>query len=119
MTGDISGPDARVVQVQVTCADTTEADRIADALVVESLAACVHTTPITAVYRWEGRVERAAEIELRITTVVGSLDAVVGRIADLHSYDLPAIWWSGLDGRAEAVDWVVRSVRSSGSAQNP
>lgn len=115
---DAPDPSATVVQVQVTCADHAEADLIADALVTESLAACVHISPITAVYRWMDRVERESEIELRITTTRAARDDVVARIGELHSYDLPAIWWSDLDGGAEAVEWVLRSVRSSGSARN-
>lgn len=107
-----------VVQVRVTCADHGEADLIADALVTESLAACVHISPITAVYRWMDRVEREAEIDLRITTTRAGLDEVVARIVELHSYDLPAIWWAEVDGGAEAVEWVVRSVRSNGTARN-
>ncbi len=112
-------PGAAVVQLQVACADHAEADLIADALVAESLAACVHISPITSVYRWKGRVERETEIDLAITTTRAALDEVVARIGELHSYDLPAIWWFDLDGGAEIVDWALRSVRSSGSAQNP
>jgi periplasmic divalent cation tolerance protein len=112
-------PGAAVVQVQVTCADHAEADLIADTLVSESLAACVHISPVTAVYRWKGRVERETEIDLAITTTAAALDEVVTRIGELHSYDLPAIWWFGLDGGAETVDWALRSVQSNGIAQNP
>lgn len=106
------------VEVRVSCGEASEAERIAAALVAESLAACVHLAPIRSVYRWDGEVRHDDEVELSITTTAGCLDEVLDRIAAMHSYDLPAIWWTAIDGTRATVEWAVRSVRSSGTARN-
>jgi periplasmic divalent cation tolerance protein len=77
--------------VLVTCANATEARRIASAVVEARLAACVNVLPgdVTSIYRWKGKVESARERLLLIKTSrkrLGKLQAVVER---LHSYDVP------------------------------
>ena len=48
--------------VLMTAGSREEADRIADALVAEMLAACVNVLPgATSVYRWEGEMQRDEE----------------------------------------------------------
>lgn len=75
-----------------TCPDTASAERIADALVGERLAACVNLLPaVTSVYRWQGKVERASEIQLLIKTTADRLEALGVRVAELHPYELPEL----------------------------
>jgi periplasmic divalent cation tolerance protein len=46
-----------------TFPDLETARRIADQLVAENLVACVNLIPaIESIYRWEGKIERAAEV---------------------------------------------------------
>ncbi len=53
------------ISVYVVCSDLAEAERIADALVAERLAACVNILgAVRSVYRWQGQVERADEVAL-------------------------------------------------------
>ena len=74
------------------CPDVAVARRIADALVQERLAACVNLLPgVQSVYRWEGRVERAEEVQLLIKTTSMRFDALSARILSLHPDDVPEI----------------------------
>lgn len=78
--------------VLVTCANATEARRIAQALVEERLAACVNIhAAARSIYRWQGKVERAREIPVTIKTSSRLFPRLERRIRELHSYDTPEI----------------------------
>ncbi|MBV9266985.1 MAG: divalent-cation tolerance protein CutA [Acidobacteriaceae bacterium] len=105
-----------VVVVLCTCADDNEAGRIAQAVVEESLAACVNILPgIESVYRWEGKVERSRETLLIIKTVAESFDALRERISALHSYDIPELIALPVElGLEKYLAWIRREVKKSG-----
>ncbi len=75
-----------------TCEDRAEARRIATHLVEERLAACVNIIGgVQSVYRWEGNVSEAEEVQLLIKTTRERYPAFQKRITELHSYDTPEI----------------------------
>ncbi|NYT17196.1 MAG: divalent-cation tolerance protein CutA [Methanomicrobiales archaeon] len=73
----------------ITTAGEKESALIARALVEEHRAACVNITGVTSFYRWEGELCRDQEQLLIIKTTGDRSDAVMNRIRELHSYDLP------------------------------
>ena len=78
--------------VLTTCPDTDAANRIAEALVQERLAACVNVlSPMRSVYRWRGKIESASEHLLLIKIKADDYEAVERRIRALHSYELPEV----------------------------
>ena len=77
--------------VLTTEADQQRASALAEQLISRELAACVSFQAIQSCYRWEGRVERADEVQLLIKTTTPGLNAVLGAIEALHSYDNPEI----------------------------
>ena len=80
------------VMIYMTTASQEEAEKIAQALVGERLAACVYILgPATSIYRWEGKVEQAQEIVLIAKTRRGRADALAARVKSLHSYEIPCI----------------------------
>jgi periplasmic divalent cation tolerance protein len=80
------------VVVLVTVGSRSDADRIAEALVGEQLAACVNIVgPIRSVYRWENRIQRDDELLLVIKTRAAHFDALAARITALHSYQTPEV----------------------------
>ena len=83
MTGAI------VVQTTTTTADAAE--RLAEALVAERLAACVQIAPIRSRYVWKGEVQREDEQLLLIKTRETLFEAVRARIRALHGYETPEI----------------------------
>ncbi len=75
-----------------TFADAEEAERVAETVLTEKLAACVNIlAPCTAIYRWQGKVERGSEVPALFKTRPMLARRLRDRIAALHSYDLPVI----------------------------
>ncbi|HEU4969616.1 divalent-cation tolerance protein CutA [Sphingomonas sp.] len=78
-----------IATVYAVFADAAEAERIAETVVTERLAACANIlAPCRSIYRWQGAVERAEEVPALFKTA--QPDALIARIAALHSYDVPA-----------------------------
>lgn len=81
-----------VVSVYALFADGAEAERIARLVVEERLAACANIiAPVRSIYRWQGAVETADEVAAIFKTSDQTADALITRIAGLHSYDVPCI----------------------------
>jgi len=75
-----------------TCPDEATAQRIADALVGERLAACVNRIAgAVSTYRWKGEVQRDSEQLLIIKTTHEHFDVLRDRIVALHPYELPEV----------------------------
>jgi len=88
--------------VLMTAGSQEEAERIANALVAEMLAACVNIVPgVTSIYRWEGKVQRDQEWLLVAKSRRDVLDHLVERVQALHSYDVPEIIALALVGGSE------------------
>ena len=80
------------VSVYCVFANAEEAERIGRVVVEERLAACINILgPCRSIYRWQGAVETADEAPAIIKTSAARVDALIVRIAGLHSYDVPAI----------------------------
>ncbi len=79
-----------VVIVLSTWPAGSDAAEAAKALVGERLAACVSiSAAMTSVYRWEGRVDEAAECQLVIKSTEENLAALETRLTALHPYEVP------------------------------
>ena len=81
-----------IALLHVTCADCAEAERIAETVLAERLAACVNIlAPCHSLYRWNGRIERGEEVPALFKTTTILARRLADRIAALHSYELPVI----------------------------
>jgi periplasmic divalent cation tolerance protein len=99
---------SEIVTVYATFGSEEEARRIARTLVEEGLAACANIlAPCQSIYRWKGKVEEAAEVPALFKTAAARADALIARIAELHSYDVPAaVVWPIADALADYRRWV-------------
>jgi len=85
-------PHPEYVIVLTTLPPDRDAAAFARALVEERLAACVNIQPeMESVYRWKDRVEQDRERQIVIKTRVARVDAVIGRIEQLHPYEVPEL----------------------------
>ncbi len=102
-----------IVSVYALFANAEEAERIGRRMVEERLAACVNILgPCRSIYRWEGAVETATETPALFKTTLDKADALIARIKELHSYDIPAIVvWPIERLPADFGDWVEDNVR--------
>lgn len=97
-----------VVSVYAMFADAAEAEHIGRQMVEERLAACINILgPVRSVYRWKGAVETADEVAAIFKTSDRQADALITRIAALHSYDVPCVVTSPIDKiLGSYADWV-------------
>lgn len=105
-----------VVSVYAVFADAEEAERIGRIVVEERLAACINILgQCRSIYRWKGAVETADEVAAILKTSGDVADALVERIAMLHSYDVPAVTvWPIEKLTRDYANWVEESVLSKG-----
>lgn len=101
-----------VVSVYAVFANADEAERIGRVAVEERLAACINIlSPVHSIYRWQGAVETADEVAAIFKTAHHRVDALITRIAGLHSYDVPCIvTWPVDKLLGPYADWVETSV---------
>jgi periplasmic divalent cation tolerance protein len=107
-----------VVSVYVIFANPEEAERIGRVVVEERLAACINVLgPCRSIYRWQGAVETADETPAILKTTVEAADALISRIAGLHSYDVPCIAVWPIDKLLLSyAEWVEQSIGVVGNA---
>lgn len=101
-----------VVSVYAIFADANEAERIGRVVIEERLAACVNIlAPCRSIYRWKGEIAQADEVPALLKTDNLRADALVERIAALHSYEVPCIAVTPIDRLLRTyADWVEESV---------
>ena len=102
-----------VVSVYAVFANAEEAERIGRTVVEEQLAACANILgPIHSIYRWEGAIETADEVAAIFKTHHWYSDALMERIAALHSYKVPCVVTWPIDKiLRNYADWVEDNVR--------
>jgi periplasmic divalent cation tolerance protein len=103
-----------IVSVYATFANADEARIIARKVVDERLAACANILgPSQSIYRWEGKMEEAEEVAALFKTAEPQAEALIARIAELHSYDVPAITvWPIAAAHAPYAEWVRDAAKS-------
>lgn len=104
-----------VIAVLTNLPDSTSAFNLARALIDLRLAACANVlAPVTSVYRWEGRVEEAAEHPVLIKTTRERYAAVEAAIRERHPYSVPEIVsWPIERGWPAYLDWVEAESREA------
>ncbi|MEY7848265.1 divalent-cation tolerance protein CutA [Natrarchaeobius sp. A-rgal3] len=67
------------------------ADRIAETLVDERLAACVNRMPTTSTYRWDGEIHHDEEHVLLAKTTDDAYVDLEERVLEIHPHEVPCI----------------------------
>lgn len=97
--------------IQVTTAISSKegAQKIAQILVEQRLAACVHVVgPITSTYWWQGKIEIEEEWTCAAKTQKELYGAVEKAIREAHPYDEPEIVALPIvHGSQSYLDWIV------------
>jgi len=84
--------DAEHLVAVISYGNGKEAELAARTLVAEKLAACVHVVSgITAVYRWQGRMEAEPQSVLVAKTTRSAYSRLQERVRALHSDIVPEI----------------------------
>jgi periplasmic divalent cation tolerance protein len=100
--------DATHCHVVLTTLPSREAAAtIARALIEARLAACVQLVDgLRSIYRWQGRVEESAEVQLIAKTTPAASAALIDRLRALHPYDVPEILTLDATASAAYAAWL-------------
>ena len=96
-----------------TFPDADTANRIAQALVEEKLAACANVIPaVHSIYRWKGKIETAGEIMVLFKTTQERQAAFEKKLRSLHPYEVPELICCKIDsGSPDYLRWVIDNCR--------
>lgn len=97
-----------------TCPDEETAERIANALLDQRLAACINIVPgLRSIYNWKGKRENGTEVLLMIkspTRIYAELETV---LRGMHPYKLPEIIAVPISAGLPAyLEWISRETQS-------
>jgi periplasmic divalent cation tolerance protein len=103
-----------VILVMTNLPDRVSAEKLAQHLVENRLAACVTIqAPCISIYHWRGKTESAQEVPLLIKTTEARYPKLEQAICTLHPYELPEIIHVPLTGGLPAyLNWVSEEVSS-------
>jgi periplasmic divalent cation tolerance protein len=107
-------PAARFIVVLTAVDKRRLAQRIADVLVEQHLAACVQISgPVTSTYLWQGKMEKTREYLVLAKTTRAHYPAVEKAIKALHTYQVPEILALPVAaGGKDYLAWLADSLRS-------
>jgi periplasmic divalent cation tolerance protein len=96
-----------------TFPDVETANRIADVLVTEKLAACANLLPpVHSIYHWKEKVETAGEVLVFFKTTEDRLTAFQEKLRSLHPYEVPELICIKIDaGLPDYLRWVTDNCR--------
>ena len=82
----------KALVIYITVARRKDADKIADTLVREKLAACVTIVPeVYSRYWWKGHIEYGKELLIIVKTIPSRYRALERRVRQIHAYTVPEI----------------------------
>ena len=89
--------------VLMTAGSQEEADKIANALVTEMLAACVNVVPgVESHYWWEGAIQNESESLLVIKTTANKVEELTAALPEIYPYDVPELLAIPVEGGSPA-----------------
>ncbi|AAM72832.1 MAG TPA: divalent-cation tolerance protein CutA [Chlorobaculum sp.] len=77
--------------VITTAPSREEAEKLAQGILENCLAACVHLSDIRSFFFWDGEMQNDDEVSLFIKTTKKRYDALESYIQEYHPYDVPEI----------------------------
>lgn len=99
-----------IVLLYCTAPSTAEAEKVAEAVVGQRLAACANIIPgMRSLYWWEGKLERGEEVVLILKTRSDLAELASAAVRKAHSYSVPCILplKIGEGGNPDYVSWLL------------
>jgi periplasmic divalent cation tolerance protein len=113
MDKPIRSNETRCHIVLTTLPSREAAETIARTLIEARLAACVQLIDgLRSIYRWRGRVEESAEVQLIAKTTPDASTALIDRLQALHPYDVPEILTLDATASASYAAWLLEETRA-------
>ncbi len=100
------------IVVLVTTSSREEAEKIAQALIKERLAACINIIDgIKSIYWWKGKIEESKEALMIIKSKINVLGHLIKCVKELHSYTVPEIIALPIiSGNSDYLKWIDENV---------
>lgn len=96
----------------LTCADQEEAQKIADGIIDNKLAACVRLTDVNSTYWWDGNKENSREVMLIMESVESKFEEIEIMVRGMHSYDTFVLTSYPIAKASAGVqDWVEKELK--------
>ncbi|MEP9361015.1 divalent-cation tolerance protein CutA [Sphingomonas sp. KR3-1] len=96
----------------VTFTTRADAERVAETVLAEHLAACANIlAPCASLYLWHGSLERAEEVPVLFKTRTMLANRLRERIAALHPYELPVVESWTVTASPQVAAWVEGETR--------
>jgi periplasmic divalent cation tolerance protein len=107
----LNGMVEKILLALSTFPDAETARRISNQLVTEKFAACANILPgVESIYRWEGKVETAAETLALFKLSEDRQSAFQEKLRSLHPYEVPEIIFASVSGGLpEYLGWVTKN----------
>ena len=71
--------------------DREEAEKLAEGILGNRLAACIQMSDIRSFFLWDGAMQRETEVVLTIKTTQKKYAELEAYIAEYHPYDVPEV----------------------------
>jgi len=99
--------------VYITTSGEKESKKIGRTIVEERLAGCINIiSTIESLYWWKGEIEEDNESILIVKTKVSSIENIIKRVKEIHSYENPAILAIPIiEGSKEYLDYLDGEIR--------
>jgi len=95
--------ESRYQIVFMTASKLEEAERIAEVLVENNLAACVNIVEsCRSIYRWKGEIVKDHEVMMFAKTKRDNFDSLARTVMEIHSYDVPEIIAADLESLSKS-----------------
>jgi periplasmic divalent cation tolerance protein len=99
--------------IYITTSGEEESEKIAKTLLEEKLVACANIIPsMISLYWWEGKIEQDSESILILKTFSEKFKIVLGRVKQIHSYDIPCVIEIKINrGSSDYLNWLNGSLK--------
>lgn len=99
-----------IVLLYCTAADLAEAEKIAESVVGQRLAACANIIPgMRSLYWLQGKLEKGEEVLLILKTRSDLVELATAAVKQVHSYSVPCVLPLpvGEGGNPDYVNWLL------------
>lgn len=101
-----------IIFLYITNSTRNNAEKIATWLLEKRLVACANITPITSMYRWEGKIVSEGEVVLLLKTIPSLVQAVTDEVSSIHPYTVPCIVAIPAQANESYFSWVCKEVEN-------
>ena len=98
------------IAVYITHNSADAAKALTDVLIEERYIACANIFPMQSAYWWKGAIAREDEVVSIVKTIPENWSALVGKVKQLHPYEVPCIMKIEAEANVAYEAWIRENV---------